>query len=216
MRWLNRRDIESLIPGWVRLVETEIAETCRTRVQVIFGTQPLDAPYITMPPSFAAMESIRDAGTGELLNLVDEWSGSWSDFYPPMGGVYSQIDPSPVAHSYRLTGDCVEFLPHPVAPDPPKPDWQPQSVIMGWYQRPLSGYAPMRALELPSDTNPILDNFYAIYLFGTLKFGAMFELDDDRVQQVDAQYQQVVTRANLWKQQSDYSGAPFRAELVCF
>ena len=216
MGWLNRRDVESLIPGWVRLVETEIAETCRTRFQVTFGTQSLDAPYITMPPSFAAMESIRDAWSGELLHLVDEWSGAWSDFYSPTDAVYAQVNPSAPARSYRLTGDCVEFLPHPVIPDPPSPTWVPQSVIMGWYMRPLSGYAPMKALEIPSDTNPILENLYGIYLFGICKIGAMFELDDDRAQQMDAQYQQVVTRANLWKQQSDYSGAPFRAELVGF
>jgi hypothetical protein len=53
-------------------------------------------------------------------------------------------------------------------------------------------------------------------LFGICKFGAIFELDDDRAQQMDAQFQQAVTRANLSKQQSDYSGAPFRAELVSF
>jgi hypothetical protein len=42
----------------------------------------------------------------------------------------------------------------------------------------------------------------------------MFELDDDRAQQMDAAWQQTVTRANLWKQQADYGGAPLRSELV--
>jgi len=215
-RWLNRRDIESDIPAWVRMVETEIAETCRTRAQVTFGVQNLDSAYITMPPSFAAMESIRDNTSGALLHLVDEWSGSWNDFYEPPYSFYPQTVPSPPANSYRLVGDCVEFLPHPTPPDPPDPSWVPQQVLMGWYMRPTPGYAPMLALELPSDTNPILERYYSIYLFGTILQGAVFEMDDDRVAQIDAKYQQAVTRANLHKQQSDYSGAPFRSELVGF
>ena len=78
---------------------------------------------------------------------------------------------------------------------------------MGWYAKPTP-------LLLPSDTNPILDQLYGVYLFGTCKYGALFELDDDRAAQMDSQFQQVVTRANLWKQQSDYSGAPYRAEMA--
>jgi hypothetical protein len=49
-----------------------------------------------------------------------------------------------------------------------------------------------------------------------IKQGAMFELDDDRVAQADAAWQQAITRANLHTQQATYSGAPFVAELVGF
>jgi hypothetical protein len=78
---------------------------------------------------------------------------------------------------------------------------------MGYYARP-------KPLLLDTDTNAVLDQLYSVYLFGVCKYGAMFELDDDRAQQTDAAWQQAVTRANLWKQQSDYSGAPFRSELA--
>ena len=79
---------------------------------------------------------------------------------------------------------------------------------MGWYTKPTP-------LILPADTNAVLDNLYGVYLFGVCKYGAMFELDDDRLAQMDAAWQQAVTRANLYKQQSDYSGAPLRAEMAC-
>jgi len=211
MGWLNRRDVASLIPGWVRMVETEIAETLRARCMVVSGVQPIDAAYITMPPDFATMESIRDATTGELFELKDEWSGHWfaayNDRAPPGPTGIQQVNPLAPCTAYRLLHDCIEFLPHPWFPDPPNPNWQPQQVLMGWYQKP-------KPLLLPADTNPVLDNLYGVYLFGTCKYGAMFELDDDRAQQMDAAWQQVITRANLWKQQSDYSGAPFRAEIA--
>jgi hypothetical protein len=208
--WLNRRDIGSRVPGWVAMVETEIAETLRARCMITSGTQPIDAAYISLPSDFATMASIRDATSGELLELKDAWSGHWSGQQANawVDGAVVGGNGGPCS-AYRLMGDCIEFLPHPVIPDPPDPAWAPQSVIMEWYAKP-------KPLLLPSDTNPILEQLYAVYLWGVLKQGAMFELDDDRAAQADAQFQQVVTRANLWKQQADFSGAPLRAELVSF
>ena len=206
--WLNRRDIISRIPGWVSMVETEIAETLRARCMVTSGVQPIDAPYITLPPDFAQMESIRDATTGELLDLRDEWSGHWTRRQSSAwidGAVVGAVAQPSTA--YRIVHDCIEFLPHPIIPDPPDPAWQPQQILMGWYAKP-------KPLLLPSDTNTVLEALYGIYLFGVCKYGAMFELDDDRATQMDAAWQQQVTRANLHKQQSDYGGAPLRSELV--
>jgi hypothetical protein len=208
--WLNRRDLTSLIPGWVLMVETEIAETLRARCMVTFGEQDIDAAEIALPADFAQMESIRDATSGELLKLKDEWSGHWVGRQSSAwqeGAVVGAV--GQVCTAYRLKANCIELLPHPVIPDPPDPNWRPQRMLMGWYAKP-------KPLLLPSDTNPILEQFYGVYLFGLCKYGAMFELDDDRAQQMDAQFQQVVTRANLWKQQSDYGGAPLRSELVSF
>jgi hypothetical protein len=207
--WLNRRDILPLIPGWVLMVETEIAQTLRARCMVTSSIEPIVAAYMTLPFDFATMESIRDATSGEKLELKDQWSGHWT------GGQGSgwAVDglaggPSPCV-AYRLVHDCIEFLPHPVIPDPPDPNWVPQKILMGWYAKP-------RPLVLPTDTNAVLEQLYGVYLWGVCKYGALFELDDDRAQQCDAQFQQAVTRADLHKQMSDYSGSPLRSELVCF
>lgn len=205
--WLNRRDIASLIPGWVAMVETELAETLRARCMVKSATQPIDNAYITLPPDFATMESIRDATSGELLVLKDEWSGHWTAQERTGWQNGSIVAVQAPSTAYRLVADCIEFLPHPTIPDPPDPAWRPQQIMLGWYAKP-------KPLLLPADTNPILEQLYGVYLFGLMKYGAMFELDDDRAAQADAQWQQTVTRANLWKQQADYSGAPFRSELA--
>lgn len=207
-QWLNRKDILSAIPGWVSMTETEIAETLRARCLVQSGYQPIDAPYITLPPGFSTMESIRDARTGVPLNLTDEWtSGGWSEAYPQSAMYDQTIAVNAPATSYRLVQNSIEFLPHPQIPDPPDPSWAPQVVLMGWYARP-------DPLVLPSDTNAVLEQLYAVYLFGVCKYGALFELDDDRTAQMDASFQQAITRANLWKQQSDYSGSRFSTELA--
>ncbi|HEY2419118.1 MAG TPA: hypothetical protein VGH84_14435 [Steroidobacteraceae bacterium] len=206
--WLDRRDIADKMPGWVAMVETEIGQTLRARCMVRSAVQPIDNAYITLPPDFATMESIRDATSGDLLDLKDEWSGHWSDSFSSawQNGARVANLGSP-ASAYRLVHDCIEFLPHPTIPDPPDPSWKPQQVLMGWYAKP-------QPLVLPSDTNPILEQLYGVYLWGVLKYGALFELDEDRAAQADAQWQQAITRGNMAKQQSDYSGAPYRAELA--
>lgn len=196
------------------MVETELAETLRARCMVKFAIQDIDAPTIALPTDFATMESIRDATTGEMLALKDEWSGHWTDMYARNSGwnnytgAYWQIVPDAPCSAYRLVGNCIEFLPHPNIPDPPDPTWTPQQVQMGWYAKPVP-------LINPTDTNAILEAHYAVYLYGLLKMGAVWALDDARAQQADALWQQAITRANLWKQGSDLSGAPLRAELAC-
>jgi len=206
--YLNRRDYQSEFAGWVSAVETELSETLRCKFQIASGEQSLDSPYITLPPNFATMESIRDKTTGVILNLKDSWSGSWTNPQQDDRNTSIWYNPTPpTSNSYRILADCIEFLPHPVPPDPPDPNWQPQQVLMNWYTRPTP-------LVLPSDTNPILDNLYEVYLWGVLQRGALWALDADRAGQADAKYQEAVTRANLWTQQSVYSGAPFRAELA--
>jgi hypothetical protein len=212
MSFLNRRDCLGLLPSWTTMLETEIAETCRTRAQEVSGIQNLDAPYVALPADFATMASIRDNTSGAPLELKDEWSpkgGGWAAAYATWSGIYPsvywQLNPAAPCTAYRLVSDCVEWLPHPYIPNPPDPAWVPQQVVMTYYQKPIP-------LLLPADTNPILERHYAIYLYGLVKHGAIWALDDQRAQQMDAAYQQEVTRANLWKQQADMSGAPLRAE----
>ena len=78
--WLNRGDLTALIPGWVSMVETDIAESLRARCMVARATQAIDAAFISLPSDFITMESMRDAKTGTLLTLEDEFTG------PPQGG----------------------------------------------------------------------------------------------------------------------------------
>ena len=209
--YLNRRDFGSVFPGWVLAVETELSETLRSKFQLVSSTQAIDANQVPLPSNFASMESIRDATTGNNLVLKDTWSGSW---FPDQQN--DRIWPSSVMFqlqnttcwAYRIIANCVEWLPHPVIPDPPDPAWVPQQVLMNWYQKPIP-------LVNPADTNPILDNLYETYLFGILKRAGIWARETaDDIGVWDAAYQQAVTRGNLWTQQSQFSGAPYTEELA--
>ena len=193
MAWLDRRDIEPLVGGWITMAENEMTELLRARCMEVAAVQSIDAPLISLPADFASMASLRDATTGKLLALEDDWTG-------PLQGDGGQ------ASAYRIVGECIEFLPWPTLPDPPLIGWQPQAVRMVWYRAP-------HPLVAPQDSNPVLEKHYACYLFGTVKWGALFELDDDRAAQASKEFVEAVTAANTWKDTARYSGAPLRSVL---
>lgn len=193
--WLNRRDIAPLIPGWITMTEADIKAALRVRAMVHNATQEIDAPLVSLPEDFAAMSAMRDAVTGKLLALEDGWTG-------PLYG-----DGTCRSTAYRLVGDCVEFLPHPYVPDPPQLSWQPQLVRMTWFRAP-------KPLQVANDTNDVLEQHYAAYLFGVCKYGAMFELDDKRADQMTGAFASYVATANVAFESATYSGAPLRAAPV--
>lgn len=193
MGWLDRRDVEPLVSGWIQMAETDMAMQLRARCMVVAATQTVDAPLISLPADFASMESIRDGTSGALLALEDHWTG-------PLQGAGGP------ASAFRVVGECVEFLPWPVPPDPPQLSWRPQTVRMVWYRAP-------HPLVDPQDSNIVLEKHYATYLFGVCKYGALFELDDDRAAQAAREFTTAVAAANMWKETAQYSGAPLRAVL---
>jgi len=198
--WLNRRDVGPLIPSWVRMAETDIAQLLRARCMVVRGDQAIEADQISLPSDWIAAESIRFKDCGKLLSLEDHFTG------PLAGGPACGCASHP-SWAYRFVGSCIEFLPHPVIPADPA--WQPQIVKMAWYAKP-------RPLKDPQDTNAVLEQHYAVYLFGACRYGAMFELDDDRAAQMQGKLEEAVAAANMWKAASDYSGAPLRAVVRGF
>jgi len=189
--WLDRRDVAPLVAGWVAMAEADMAAQLRARCMIVAAVQSVDAPLISLPADWASMESLRDVSTGKLLDLEDDWTG-------PLQGDGGQ------AHAYRIVGECIEFLPWPTVPDPPQIGWQPQQVRMVWYKAP-------KPLRDPQDSNIVLEKHYSLYLFGVCKYGAMFELDDERAAQMEKAFTGALYAVNLWKETAQYSGAPLRA-----
>ena len=201
--WLKRQDIDARFPSWVSQVETEIAETLRARCMVLRASQAIDANFISLPVDFLEFESVACALCGKALALEDHFTG------PLPGGPGCQCGTPGPATAYRLVGSCIEFLPHPTIPDPPDPTWQPQQLEVAWYARPVP-------LKTAADTNKVLEALYSVYLFGVVRYGAMWGLDDDREAQMTTRFSEAIVAANKWKEASQYSGAPLRAVVRSF
>jgi len=203
MAYLKRQDIAALIPSWVQSVETDIASMLRAQAMITVATQAIDAAFVALPTDWVKFESVAFTCCGGLLTLADYWSGP----LPCDGGCICGCD---ATSAYRIVGDCIEFLPHPVLPNPPDPSWTPPTVDVAYYAKP-------RPLIAAGDTNAILERHYQIYLFGTVRYGAMWGMDDDRELQMTTRFSEAVAVANRLKEDAQYSGAPLRANMaVCF
>jgi hypothetical protein len=53
-------------------------------------------------------------------------------------------------------------------------------------------------------------------LFGTVRYGAMWGMDDDRELQMTTRFSEAVAVANRLKEDAQYSGAPLRAVVRGF
>lgn len=201
--YLKRQDIDALIPSWVLATETDITEMMRSRAMIVRGTQACDAPLVTLPTDFIKFERVAFSCCGDLLSLEDYWTG------PLACGSGCSCGCGGAVTAYRIVGGCIEFLPHPVIPDPPDPAWQPQTVEVAWYAKP-------KPLRTASDTNAILEQHYQVYLFGAVRYGAMWGADDDRELQMTTRFSEAVAVANRWKEDADFSGAPLRAVVRSF
>jgi hypothetical protein len=200
--WLKRQDIDPFIPSWLQATETDIAEMLRARCMITQATQAIDANRITLPTDFVKFESVTTDCCGALLSLEDDWTG-------PLPGGPSCTCGGGAVSAYRIVGSCIEFLPHPTIPSPPDPAWQPTVCNISYYAKP-------RPLLDPQDTNSVLEAHYQIYLFGTVRYGAMWGMDDDRETQMTTRFSEAVAIANRWKEDAQYSGAPLRAVVRGF
>ena len=202
MAYLKRQDIAALIPSWVQSVETDIASMLRAQAMIARGTQAVDAAFITLPTDWVKFESVAFSCCGDLLALADYWTGPL-----PCGSGCSCgcCSPGNAVCAYRIVGDCIEFLPHPTLSS----DHPPQQIDIAYYAKP-------KPLKVASDTNAILERHYQIYLFGTVRYGAMWGMDDERELQMTTRFSEAVAVANRWKEDAQYSGAPLRAVLQGF
>jgi len=202
MAYLKRQDIADRIPSWVQSVETDIASMLRAQAMIARGTQAVDAPFITLPTDWVKFESVAFSCCGDLLAMADYWTGPL-----PCGSGCSCgcCSPGNAVCAYRIVGDCIEFLPHPVIDS----DHPPQQIDIAYYAKP-------KPLKVASDTNAILERHYQIYLFGTVRYGAMWGMDDERELQMTTRFSEAVAVANRWKEDAQFSGAPLRAVLQGF
>lgn len=155
--WLNRTDLDSVIPTFIGLAEVGMERVLRTRRMLKRSTATIDTQYSAVPADFLEVRSIKITSvspvqpmTFQSIEILDEM-----DAENPAGG-------TPMY--FGIVGNQIRVHPIPA----------------GSYTAELSYYAEIDKLSDSVSSNWILSSHPDVYLYGALLQAAPYLKDDER------------------------------------
>lgn len=187
--FLNRDDLTSVIPDFVKLAEVNINSTLRHWRMENRATAELSGQYLATPANF--LEPIR-------LHLE-------SDFRPiELVSVYrlqtlrrNASNTTGTPTNYALVQGEFEFFPSPDAT----------------YNVEMTYYASVAPLSDSNTQNVILQNFPDLYLYGSLSHSAPYLADDARLPVWSSLYASGIETANKQSGEGKYGGSGLRMKI---
>ena len=164
--WLKRSDMTTQIPDFITLGEARIARDLRLRRQVVTTTLSTVAgtQSVALPTDWLETENISvTSGVVYPLSVITP---------EQMDRKFPEATNTGVPQVYAVMGANLLLGPTPDAV---------YSISLDYYQR-------FAALSADGDTNWLLTNHPAIYLFAALSEAMPFTLDDARTQLFDGKY----------------------------
>jgi hypothetical protein len=155
---LNRDDLTSAIPTFVRLAQAQLNRKIRSHRQITRGSLTIDAQFEALPADW--LETIRitmDANPIRVLTQI-----SMDDLTRYRTATDNSTD-APVYFSHN--GTDIELFPTPSTS----------------YTGQITYYAKIAALSADGDTNWLLTNHPDVYLYGALVHTAPYLKDDARI-----------------------------------
>jgi hypothetical protein len=181
---LNRDDLASAVPTFVKLAEARFNRELRTWKQETRSTATLDVQYSALPTDF--LQPIRlqilDSQTGEISPI------STAQMLQLRGDNFNEAG-RPV--HYAITAQGLELLPTPDSA----------------YSASLVYYAKITALSADGDTNWLLTDAPDAYLYGALVHSAPYLKDDARLQVWEALLAQGINNLNTSSSEAKYGGS---------
>ncbi len=181
--WLNRTDLTSAIPSFVRLCEANIRRDVRVRAMDTTADLTITNGSASTPTGFISARRL-------ILDNTTAWN---LDYVTPevlySSAVYIE---SGIAICYTIEGDTLVFRPA-----------QSETAKLLYIKA-------FDALSADSDTNWLLTNAYDVYLYGTLLHSGPYLKEDPRVQTWATLYQQAVSQVNKQDNLSRFSGSALK------
>lgn len=182
--FLNRDDLTSVIPTFIRLAESRIDRDLRHYRQEKRSTAQLNSQYSAIPTDYlstiriqildGSTSAIEPISTAQMLQLRDE-----------------RYDRTGLPTHYALTAGGLELYPTP-----------DQAYNISWVY-----YGRVAALSVSNTTNWLLTEAPDAYLYGTLVHSAPYLKDDAKIVVWDSLYKSAMDNLNSTSQDAKYSGS---------
>ena len=184
---LNRRDLDSVIPGWVDLCEAAVNRDIRhwkmeNRAQLVTAEQ-----YPAIPSDWLETIRLVDESNGKPLDLMSRQL--MQDLREHSAGEYT------TTFAYRHSQGGFELYPTP-----------PEEITLE-----LEYYQKIPALDaVTTTTNWLIEDHPDVYLYGTAMHSAPYLHDDARLQTWATLFAAAVARVNASGAKSEMSGSSLR------
>jgi hypothetical protein len=182
--YLDRSDLTTVIPDFIRLAEVQMNRTIRDRRMLQRSTAEVDSQFTQLPSDFLEMLNLQI--NGSRITGLEFRSPSALDAERPYLSQYGQ----PVFFS--IVGETLEVLPNP------------NGTV---YTTELLYYQSIPALSDAQTTNWVLTHHPDLYLFGSLKQSAPYLKNDERLPVWNALFSQALEELRVQDDRSQtYTG----------
>ena len=156
--FLNRSDLDSVIPTFIDFAEAEFNRNLRVRQMVKRAEAAIDSRFSAVPADFIEAKDLVIVGVNPVqpLSFITQ-----QEMAQQRNFEYTTAN-TPV--SFTVVGDQFEFV--------PTPDTE--------YSLEMAYFAKIDALEDDADTNWLLTDYPDLYLYTALMHSAPYLKDDER------------------------------------
>lgn len=187
--WLNRSDLTSEISSdFIILTEADLNAKLRIRQMHDQTTITINAETESVPTGFLQIRDFYILSNGQKFPMTF--------ISPAQMDSIKASSTTGVPSSYTILGSTFRFAPRPDST----------------YSGVLNYYKKFDALTATNQTNYILTDHPAVYLYGSLFHAANFlgGFDANQVQQWSQMYQTALERIELNDREDAYSGSPLQ------
>lgn len=186
--WLNRQDLQAVIPTFVRLLESQIERTLRVREMITRARAVITEEFTVLPQDFLALEH---AIVNEAKPITLEWVPK-----NQIDHLQATLPAGPLKY-YTIIGDELEVAPFP----------QGESEIEVVY------YRSIEKLSETNQSNWLLQRHPDVYLFGTLMQAAPYLKNDERIPLWSSALSAIVEDIRLADERATRGGTPLKMRI---
>lgn len=183
--WLNRRDLEGVIPTFIRLLESQVERDLRVREMVARATASLTEEFTELPSDFLAVQHA-------IINATKPVVLQWVPMQE-IDRLQAETDPG-VPHHYTIIGNELEVS--------PIPDRE--------YEIEIVYYTEIPRLSDTQQSNWLLERHPDVYLYGALMEAAPYLKNDDRVGLWTSALDSILEDIRIADERATKGGAPLK------